>query len=63
MQTILLSIIAGLLIINMIDMKYIHFQHESYIKRIFTVLYWAIFVGMIILGVSYLFHLIIPTLV
>ena len=48
MQTILLAIIAGLLIINMIDMRYIKFEHESYIKRILTVLYWGIFAGALV---------------
>ena len=59
MQTILLAIIAGLLIINMIDMRYIKFEHESYIKRILTVLYWGIFAGALVFVVAYLLNLII----
>lgn len=62
MQTILLTIIAGLLIINMINMRYIKFEHESYIKRILTVLYYAVFAGIPILGISYLLHLLLTTL-
>jgi VIT1/CCC1 family predicted Fe2+/Mn2+ transporter len=62
MQTILLSIIAGLVTISMINMRYVKFEHESYIKRILTVVYWGVITGMLILGVSYLLHLIIPVL-